>query len=174
MRIIIKISFIIIWSALALSQEKKVTLAVLDFENNSLADKEKMEPLSKGISSLIVSKMSSIESITFVERERLNDILKELKLEQSSSIDPSTAQQIGKLLGAQTLIVGSFMNFPGDIMRIDLRIIETETGLTLKAEEATGDTKNIFNIVDDLAAKVTSELGFELPETPDIQLSTEK
>ncbi len=174
MKVIIKICVIVLWGLVAFPQEKKITLAVLDFENNSIADKEKLEPLSKGISSLLVSKMSKVESITFVERERLNEILKELKLQQSSEIDPSTAQQIGKLLGAQTLIVGSFVNFPGDIMRVDLRIIETETGLTLKAEEATGDSEELFDIIDDLAAKVTDQLGFDLTKDSGIELSTEK
>jgi len=166
---------IFICNNLIYSQDKKITLAVLDFENNSIIDNEKLEPLRNGIPSILISKLANIETITFVERERLNDILNELSLGQNAAIDPSTAQKIGRLLGAQTLILGSFMNSPGDKMRVDLRIVETETGLTLRAEEVTGDSEDLFDIIADLAEKVTDELSIEISsEESGIGFSIEK
>ena len=109
----------------------------MDFENNCIQDREKFDPLTSGIPSMLASKLTNITKLKFVERERLNDVLNELNLDQSTEIDPSTAQNLGKLLGARALILGSFMILD-DKMRVDLRIVETETGLTIKAEEVTG------------------------------------
>ena len=97
----------------AYPQSKKITLAVLYFENNSVVDKDKMEPLSKGIADMLITELTNIKAFKVVERERLNDVIDELKLQQTGVFDQSTAQKIGKLLGAQTLLLGSFMNFFG-------------------------------------------------------------
>jgi TolB-like protein len=146
----------------AQQKTKKITLAVLFFDNNSVVDKDKMEPLEKGIADMLITDLTKIKAFRVVERERLNDVMAELKLNQTAAVDQSTAQKMGKLLGAQTLLLGSFVNFFGGKMRVDLRIVETETGLTLKAEEITDDVDNLFDIIKDLTAKITKELDIQL------------
>jgi TolB-like protein len=155
-------------------QAKKITLAVLYFDNNSIADKEKMEPLGKGMASMLITELTKVKAFRVVERERLNDVLAELKLSQTGVIEQSTAQKIGKLLGAQTLLLGSFMNSFGAKIRVDLRIVETETGLTLKAEEVTGDLDDLFDIVRDLAVKVTDKFEVKLSSDEKNELEQNK
>jgi TolB-like protein len=162
MKIII-IVFIIIICNQIYSQDKNITLAILDFENNCIQDREKFDPLTSGIPSMLASKLTNITKLKFVERERLNDVLNELNLDQSTEIDPSTAQNLGKLLGARALILGGFMILD-DKMRVDLRIVETETGLTIKAEEVTGDSDNLFDIISELSEKINDGLNIKLSE----------
>jgi TolB-like protein len=146
----------------AQQKTKKITLAVLYFDNNSVVNKDKMEPLKKGIADMLITNLSKIKAFRVVERERLNDVMEELRLDQTNAVDQSTAQKMGKLLGAQTLLLGSFVNFFGDKIRVDLRIVETETGLTLKAEEITDDVDDLFDIINDLTVKVSKELDIQL------------
>src|ERR1035437_8741871 len=148
----------------AQQKAKKITLAVMYFENNSVIDKEKVEPLKKGLADMLITDLTKVQAFRVVERERLNDILAELKLNQTDAIDQSTAQKVGKLLGAQTLLLGSYVNFFGGKMRVDLRIVETETGLTLKADEITDDADELFDIVKDLTAKVVDKFDIKLSE----------
>src|ERR1035437_9670138 len=148
----------------AQQKAKKITLAVMYFENNSVIDKEKVEPLKKGLADMLITDLTKVQAFRVVERERLNDILAELKLNQTDAIDQSTAQKVGKLLGAQTLLLGSYVNFFGGKMRVGVRIIETETGLTLKAEEITDDVDDLFDMVKDLTAKVVDGLDIKLSE----------
>jgi TolB-like protein len=162
MKIII-IVFIIIICNQIYSQDKNITLAILDFENNCIQDREKFDPLTSGIPSMLASKLTNITKLKFVERERLNDVLNELNLDQSTEIDPSTAQNLGKLLGARALILGGFMILD-DKMRVDLRIVETETGLTIKAEEVTGDSDNLFDIISELSEKINDGLHIKLSD----------
>ena len=46
------------------------TLAVLYFENNSIVDKETLDPLSKGLAEMLVTDLAKISGLQVVERER--------------------------------------------------------------------------------------------------------
>jgi len=76
---------------------------------------------------------------TVVERERLALALQELKLGSSVLVDEATRLRIGKIVGAKYLVFGVFMVF-GGTMRLDLRLVETETGAILKAVEKTTES----------------------------------
>lgn len=140
----------------------KRTIAVLYFENNSLAKKQEMEPLRKGLADMLITELSKIEQLQVIERAQLQQIMEEMALGQSGMVDQSSAQQVGKLLGAQTLLLGSFMNMLDGKMRIDVRIVQVETGLTLKAEEETGKPKELYEIVKKLVAKIAKDLDIKL------------
>lgn len=148
------ILFIGLFISLSFGQDQK-TIAVLNFDNNSIADREQMESLRKGLAEMLSTEMSQIQAFKVVEREKLQDLLSEISLGQSGAIDPASAQKVGKLVGAQTLLLGSFINMFGGKMRIDVRIVEVETGLTLKAVEASGKVDKLFDMVKQIAKKIT-------------------
>jgi TolB-like protein len=136
-----------------------VTVAVLSFENNSLIDKEKFDGLKKGLCDIMITELSKISGFKVVEREQLQKILAEVALGQSGAIDESTAPQVGKLLGAKVLMLGSFMRDLGDAIRIDTRLVEVETGKVLKAEEASGSAQKIFKLTKKLTFKIAEDLA---------------
>ena len=116
----------------------KRTIAVMYFQNNAMMNREAMAPLEKGLTDMLITELSKIEGLSVVERAQLQQLTREMGLGATGAIKPETAQQMGKLLGAETLLLGSFAtDMSGKKMRIDARIVETETGLTLKAEEET-------------------------------------
>lgn len=160
------ILFLISQSRLALAQSSDPrTIAVLYFENNSIAKREQLEPLKKGLASMLITEISQIQAFKVVEREKLESLLNEMSLGETGVIDESTAQQIGKLLGAQSLLLGGFINMFGDQFRIDIRIVEVETGLTLRAEEETGRVDELFDMIKKLTKKITKY--FEVNLTKD-------
>jgi hypothetical protein len=81
----------------------------------------------------------SIHSV--VERERLTLALQELKLGSSVLVDEAARLRIGKIVGARYMVFGAFMIF-GEIMRLDLRLVETETGTILKAVERATESRD--------------------------------
>lgn len=149
----------------------KRTIAVLYFENNSLAKKQEMDPLRKGLADMLITELSKIQQLQVIERSQLQKIMEEMALGQSGMIDQSTAQQVGKLLGAQTLLLGSFMHMLDCKMRVDVRIVKVETGLTLKAEEVTDKPKKLYEIVKKLAAKVAKDLDVKILSADSKRLS---
>jgi TolB-like protein len=73
---------------------------------------------------------------TVVERTRLLSALEELKLGSSGLTDESTRLKLGNLVGARLMVFGCYQAV-GDRMRIDLRLVEVETGKILKAVQKT-------------------------------------
>jgi hypothetical protein len=67
-----------------------------------------------------------------VERQKLVQVMGEIKLGNSGAVDPSSAPEIGKLADAQALVLGSVAE-AGDRYLIDARIVSTETAETLAA-----------------------------------------
>jgi TolB-like protein len=141
------------------------TLGVLDFDNNSLADRGRLEPLRKGLAQMFSSELGQLQALRMVERADLHRIIEEMKLAQAGMIDEKTAQQVGKLVGAQHLLLGGFVYLPNGKIRIDARVVEVETGRTLKAGEETGKEGQIFDMVKSLNKKLVKELELRLSAT---------
>jgi TolB-like protein len=152
--------------------QSKHTLAVLYFENNSLSQKEEMNPLCKGLTDMLITELSKIEQFQVVERAQLQQMIEEMKLGQSGILDPQSAVQVGKMLGAQNLLLGSFMNMFDGQIRIDVRIVNVETGVTIKAEEVTGKPKDLYKLIQKLVLKISDNLNIKLSKAETQQLET--
>ncbi|MBN2694089.1 adenylate/guanylate cyclase domain-containing protein [bacterium] len=127
------------------------TVAILPFDNTS-KDKT-IEPLKKGFADMLITDLSGISDINVVDREDLEAIFKELNFSETKFIDSKTALKVGKMLSAHYLMTGSFMYMFGKL-RIDAKIIKTETGEIVWAKGAEGDLNDIFS----LKGKIISQL----------------
>lgn len=134
------------------------TLAVLYFENNSIVDNEALDPLQKGLAAMMVTDLSNLSGMKVVERERIQYLLDEIKMEQSEYFSEESAVRVGKLLGAHTLLMGGFTKLDKNHMRIDARLIKTETGELLKAEKVEGKPNKIVELQAELALKMAANL----------------
>lgn len=130
-------------------QEEKI--AILYFENNAV--QSCFSPLSKGLCDMMISDFTAEKQFAVVERVRIQEIIKELKMEQEEIFDSSTTAKLGKLLGADYLVFGSFFEFMGTF-RIDARIIKVETGEILASVGASGKV-DAFELLE---KKIVSEL----------------
>jgi TolB-like protein len=138
------------------------TIAILYFENNSIVDKDKLDPLKKGLADMLITEMSKIKGLKVVERQRIQSIIDELNLSETDLVDNASTQKMGKLLGAQVMLFGGFSNLFKDKFRIDVRIVRTETGETLKAEEETGELDEFLTMLQSLSKKIARDLDVKL------------
>ncbi|OPZ71333.1 MAG: Curli production assembly/transport component CsgG [bacterium ADurb.Bin478] len=148
------------------------TLAVLYFENNSLTKQQEMDPLRKGLADQLITELGKISRIKVVERNQLQKLLEEMQLAQAGMIDSGSAQEVGKMLGAQNLLFGSYMLMLDHTMRIDVRIVEVESALTIKAEEVSGNPKDLYKLVTGLTAKIAKDLNIKLSKADAVKLAT--
>jgi TolB-like protein len=132
------------------------TLAVMYFDNSG--GDPKLEPLRKGLSDMLISELAKAQDISVVEREKLEKILHEQNLTKENIVDPSSAARIGKLLGVQTLILGSYFELYGQL-RIDARVVSVETGRILHSEGVEGPSHEFMKLKNDLAVKILSSLN---------------
>ncbi len=163
---------VVVSSAVVLAQEKR-TLAILDFSNNSIAQRAEMEPLSQGLADIFTTGFSRIDAFTVVERQNIRKVITELQFQQSEFVDPEKAQRMGKILGAEFLVLGGFVHSFGGDLRIDLRIVEVESGRTVRGEEATGDLDDLFDVVEELTMKITRYFKVGFPESFDADMGPE-
>lgn len=140
------------------------TLAIMDFANSSIDQNERFDPLSKGFPSMMINVMSGATDLKVVERERIQWLLNEIKLQQRANVvDQSTAVRAGKLLGVHAVLFGSYIVHDEE-MWMSARLVKVETGEILLAEKITGDPDKFFELIDELSEKVTRSINVEMEE----------
>jgi TolB-like protein len=138
------------------------TVAVLYFDYDGKdAD---LAALRKGLAQMLISDLLGTPTIRVVERQRLQEILDELKLQATNKIEQATAVKAGKLLGARYLVLGGYFDVKGTF-RADARVIDVETGKVAFSVGATGKADDFLT----LEQKLSGELGgyfAKLPAVP--------
>jgi curli biogenesis system outer membrane secretion channel CsgG len=100
----------------AAPQGRKKRIAIFDFDyatvrTNSAAMFGSDIDIGKGISDLLVKNLVTNGTYSVIERKALDKILAEQNFSNSNRADPTSAAQIGKLLGVDAIIVGSITEF---------------------------------------------------------------
>lgn len=153
---------------LAVAQAQKegmATVAIMQFENGSFGkDARDYDGLTKGIPAMLITDMSVNPSIRVIEREQVQHLFDELKLQTGGQVDQATAVKIGKLLLANHLIFGTFVTTPGGKFRIDARAVDLESGVIEYVESADDKADNIMESIGTLAGKMNT--GMHLPPMP--------
>ncbi len=137
-------------------------IAVIYFDNGS--DKGEIARLRKGLADMLISDLTKIKMLNVIERARLEELLKEQKLNNSKEFDPATASKVGKLLGVEYILTGSFFELMGSL-RIDARIINVETGKIIKSEGVDGATTTFFDLEKKLVVKIAGGLNVDMAAT---------
>jgi TolB-like protein len=143
--------------------EPPPTVAVLYFDYTG-KDQE-LEVLRKGLAQMLISDLSGTDTIRVVERDRLEDILTELKLQGSGKIDPKSAAKLGKLLGARYLVVGGYFDLQG-ALRVDARIVDVETGRVVKSFGTNGKPGDFLPVEQTMATNLGQWFSANLSATP--------
>jgi curli biogenesis system outer membrane secretion channel CsgG len=108
------------------------TVAVWDFDNlspSSFAQPDLGERLASETTEVIMRK----GNYQVVERQNLLLALEELNIGTQSFVDESTRLRLGKMVGARMMVFGAYQSFGGQQTRIDIRLVEVETGRTRKS-----------------------------------------
>jgi TolB-like protein len=133
-----------------------LTLAVLDFKNNS--GQFALDALEKSIPEMLKTELSRSGSRLFVvERQKLAAILQEQALGQTGALDGQTAQRVGQLVGAQFLVSGE-LSMVSSKLRIDCHILKVETG-QVRGEKVIGPGREAL---DDMVRLLAANLIFNL------------
>jgi len=135
------------------------TVAISYFDNTS--GLEEYNPLSKGLADMLITDLSNVKSIQIVEREKLESLLKEIELGEGNFMDESTAQKLGKGLGAGYMLTGSYF-IMGNTMRIDARLVNVGTGEVSMGEEITGEKDAFFELEKKLVNKLIDTFDISL------------
>ena len=78
-----------------------------------------------------------------------------------------------KVLGAHAFLMGSFTKLDKKKMRIDARLVKTETGELIKAEKVEGNPKDFAELQAELALKVAAGLDIAVKESEEEAIRAE-
>ncbi|MBX3722979.1 MAG: hypothetical protein KF713_14150 [Turneriella sp.] len=106
-----------------LAQGNKLRLAVLPLEYRGRQGHPQGRQMADELTYWFVKSAKA----TVVERAMVDKILQELAFQQTGAIDNKQAQQLGRGLGAQALVVGTITDLENHRASIQTRIILTET-----------------------------------------------
>ncbi len=148
------------------SDKGKNTIAIIDFKNTS--NKRDLDYLQKAIPEALITRLAESGKLDIVERARLEDAIKEMQLSMTGIVDQSAAVEIGKAVGANAILVGSFLEI-GGVIQLNARLIDVETSKVLIAKVVKGRVgTEIFNLMDELAASIEQKLVGEKKAAPKV------
>mgnify|MGYP001417221095 CR=1 FL=1 len=114
-------------------------IAIIDFEPIGVSELE-----SKALTQRLTSEMIELGEYQVVERSEMKRLMEEQKFQYSGCVDLKCAVDIGKLIGAKYMVVGSISKI-GSTYSIDSRMISVESG-----ESFTSGSYNHKGEIDDL------------------------
>ncbi len=90
-----------------------------------------------------------------IERSQMKSVLEEKKIHYSDLVDPETASDFGKFVGAKYVMVGSITQL-GSTYAINARIVDVDTADVVAAGQARGDSIDDFDdMIDSLVYDFT-------------------
>jgi len=138
------------------------TVAVMPFEN--VSGEEALDWLALGIPETISNDLAAIGGIALIERLQLRKLMAEQKLQASGAVDKKTAVKVGKLLGADILVLGAFQK-AGEAVRLTSRFVDVKSGGVLHSAKATGRMDDIFDVQDEIVKALARNLDITMKKS---------
>ena len=124
-------------ASLIFADEQKI-ITVLDFETSGVSEQEMTLFVD-----YLSSSVSDYEEYILIDRRQREIILSEAEFSNSGCADESCAIEIGQVLSASEMIVGSLGSI-GSRYLLNVKLIDVETGETIR------DVSEKYNSIDDL------------------------
>jgi curli biogenesis system outer membrane secretion channel CsgG len=147
------------------SAQRKMNIAIVEFEFNT-ADRGAVREaygdvknLGRQLADSLQNQVVNLGTFTVVERSRVEKIMEELRLGQSGALDPNTAAKLGRMLGADALVLGSIASveisglptngynekgwspkYMAARLGLSFRLVDTSTAQILQAYEVIGQS----------------------------------
>jgi TolB-like protein len=153
--LVMLVTFVASCATKPVSYEEDATVAAWDLEDLSPMESGHAD-LGQLLSAKVIETLKETGRHTVVERERLLLALEELSLGTTSLVDETTRLRIGRIVGARLMVFGAYQVI-ADKMRLDLRLVEVETGSILKAAQKTTSAADLSGWLR-AAREATTEL----------------
>ena len=136
-------------------------ISVLYFNNTS--QNKEYAWLSKGLADMLITDLAEVNGLTVVEREELEKIIKVQQRSASDLFDENSACRLGMLMASKQIVMGSFIVI-NKTLRIDLKLVEVESGKIIKALSKLGELPKLFELQRSLTEDLVKALGLTLPQ----------
>lgn len=149
--------------AASASGQQVPTVAVLHFEAFSVS-LEDANALARGLEAMITTELSQRPEVRTLDRQQIDEILRRHQVSVGATgTSDNAALEIGRLVGAHYLVMGNAALDPRNA-RLDLRLVEVETGLVVKSVKESAPRDELLGLAERIATLLVTDL--RLPERP--------
>jgi hypothetical protein len=142
-------------TSIAQTALQPVGVAVVEFSR--VGSKETLGDTSAQLYELVMEALADAPGIRLVEREKLRTAVAELRLSQSGLVDPSTASQVGKIIGARIFVVGKVMKLGAEWV-VTVRLIDTLTTEVAGLRVVVGEDQGVLTLADATGDKIVKKI----------------
>lgn len=139
--------------------QTKMKIGVLELKDGTGVDKASV----RGLEDMLISHLQSTGKFSIVERSRVNDLVKELRITQG--VNPTKAQlsAFSKRLGVNAILLGTVNYISGSReYDLDIRLVSVTDGSTLAAS---GVTQNQRETKRQLMKRISLDLANQIAST---------
>ncbi len=134
----------------------KPTVAVLAFENST--GDTKLSWYGTNAADLLSVDLSKLTNVDVISKQRVFDVLKQLKMEKAPTLDAQVATEVAKKSGARIMVRGDTLMLGGAVV-LQAQVSEVSSGKVLAAERVTGVTEqNMLEKTDELGGMLRERL----------------
>lgn len=130
-------------AALPLSRRRSV--AVLDFKNST--SRPEAAWLSTALPEMLTTELAAGERLRTIPGEEVAQMKINFSLPDSDTLSAQTLSQVSKTLGADLVVLGSYVALPDGKLRVDLHLQDVAAGETLISVKETGEESDLFDLV---------------------------
>lgn len=118
------------WKSIgAVPSGKRLRIGVMLFVGPAI-----WEDLCRKATDTFYTEFTKSGAFRMYERTQQNKLVQEFQLNQTGLIDASTAKNVGQQIGIDLLVLGSVYRAEADEARLDVRVIDIETGEAVIAD----------------------------------------
>ena len=136
---------------------RRRTVAVLNFKNST--SRPEAAWLSTALPEMLTTELAAGEKVRTITGEEVAQMKMNLSLPDSDILTAQTLSQIGKTLGADMVVLGSYVALPDGKLRVDLHLQDVAAGETVLAVNQTGDQSNLFDLVSRAGIQLREKCG---------------
>lgn len=127
------------------------TIAVLNFKN--LQPNAATDWIGEGAAETLTTRLASIAGLVTVERTQIRKVLDEQVFQQIDLTDPRSAVKLGKTLGAQRMVVGTYVSQTDGLM-FNARVVDVASGEVLSTAQVIGDPNKALGVLFQVAEAI--------------------
>src|SRR5208337_3483836 len=135
---------------------RRRTVAVLNFKNST--SRPEAAWLSTAIPEMLTTELAAGEKVRTITGEEVAQMKTNLSLPDLDTLSAQTLSQVGKTLGADQVVLGSYVALTGGKLRVDLHLQDVVAGETLLSVNQTGDENNLFDLVSRAGAQLREKI----------------
>lgn len=109
--------------------------------------------LRTGLVDMLIAELANNPSLIIVQRERVDEIVREQAFQLSGRVTDESTVKIGRLIGANVLVTGRMVVADG-VLRLDAQLVGVEQGTVLGAVAAEGGLTDVATVARLLVGKL--------------------